>query len=418
MAEIYLLGLIVFFLFVQGFFANSEMSVLSLNRFRLKNLANNGNERAGIILNLLNNPDRLFGTTLFGTNLATIILSYLADLYFHKYIAEHLTSITRFISMEIIILITIEPLILVFAELIPMSFGRKYSLSSALKKAKMIKFFNIIFTPVMFFAVIIPKLMKKMFKKSSGENGISREELKILFASSYANITSRMQQYIKELFDTSHLTAEDIMVPLNEVVACEENESLGKLKETIEKTGFTRIPVFKEDIFNITGTVHAVNILGADDKGRASDYIDKLYIVPATKPIFQILSELKTNRKYMAVVVDEYGAVSGLLTLEDILNEIFRDIMKDKETPKKKDAKEENIFSADMELTDFYEKTGIDFQDENVATLGGIINLSLGRIGRAGEVVEYGGVKFKVLEATDKVVKKVQLVFTAEKTEE
>jgi len=418
MVDIGFILLITFFLFIQGFLANSEMAVVSANRFKMRYLANNGNERARIITVLLNNPDKLFGTTLLGTNLSTILASFFADIYFHKYVTGYFPFITNFISMEILVLLVMEPLILVFAELFPMSLARKYYTETALKNAKNVRIFYYFLFPFMYIPTLIPKFLKFILKNKSVHPGISREELELLVTGSYANIPSETQKYIKDLFETNTLVAEDIMVYLNEVIACEENDNVGRLKTIIEKSGFTRIPVYKQDIFNIIGTVHVVNILGADDKEKVSEYTDKLYIVPTTKPIFQILSEFKTNRKYMAIVVNEYGAVSGIITLADILREIFGGLIHGKkESTDKREYRPKDQFIAEMELVDFFEKTGIDFQEPEVETLGGIINLALGRIGRINEEVEYKGVKFKILDATDKVVKKIKLLEIKQKDE-
>ncbi|HOV15806.1 MAG TPA: transporter associated domain-containing protein, partial [Spirochaetota bacterium] len=139
----------------------------------------------------------------------------------------------------------------------------------------------------------------------------------------------------------------------------------------------------------------------------------KLYIVPSSKPVVQILSELKRNRKYMGIVVDEYGAVCGILTIENISEELIGE-MKDKDDEKIISEENTDIFDARTYLDDFLEKTEIDFTDTDVDTLGGIINLSLGRIAKKGDRVSFRDIEFEVIEATDRVVKKIKLIKNSE----
>ncbi|MBP5706102.1 MAG: hypothetical protein J6W76_02370, partial [Spirochaetales bacterium] len=204
-------------------------------------------------------------------------------------------------------------------------------------------------------------------------------------------------------------TAADVMVHLNDVVAINENVSVGEYRKLIRKYTFSRVPVYQDNIFNIVGTVNAVSVLGASDKEPLSEYKDKLYIVPSIKPVIQILPELKRNRKYMGVAVDAYGAACGILTLEDIVDEIMPENNAAGEIGTDHLNTKGNIYDARMSLDDFRDATGIDFGDTDVQTLGGIVNIALGRIGRKGEQVIYQNVEFEIIEATDRVVNKIKI---------
>ena len=194
-------------------------------------------------------------------------------------------------------------------------------------------------------------------------------------------------------------------------IAFGNEKALKELKDIITSSNFSRFPVYSNDIFNITSTIHCLNILGVDDNEKIGNYTEKLYIVPTSKPVVQILSELKRNRKYMAIVVDEFGVPCGIITIEDIIKKIVGDITEQEENQKDIESNgNEDIFEAKMDLKEFYEKTGIDFTDEKVSTLNGIINLALGRIGRKNEKVIYKGVKFEIIDTTDKSVKLIKLL--------
>ena len=336
---LFLFPMVIFTLIIiQGFFANSEMAMISSNKIRVQYLAKKGNKKAIIIESFLSKPENLFGTTLIGINLATVLASAIADFYFHNYLIKFMPRINEIVSIELLILIIMEPLILIFGELFPMSIARKYPTTTSLNNAIGIKVCYIILAPLILISSYISKIIGKLLKnKKSNFNSITtRDELKILVTGKFANINNKTQKYIKELFTINNLVAEDVMIHLNNVKAINTESTIADLKILINKTNHSRIPVFKKDIFNIIGTVHATNILGADEKDLIMHYSDKLYIVPSSKPIFQILSELKRNRKYMGIVVDEYGAVCGIITLQDILKELVGDINDEFDTPKEK----------------------------------------------------------------------------------
>lgn len=410
---IYILPLTIFILtFIHGFFANSEMAMVSLNKIKLQHLANKGNKKAIIIQNLLNKPERLFGTTLVAINIATVTSSTLADYYFHEFLYNELTIIHNYVPLELLILLIMEPLILVFGELFPMSIARNYPNSTAMRNARFIQIGYILLFPLMFLTSLISKFITFISLRSDNKyNKLSREELELMVGGGFLNVTNKTQEYIKELFNINELIASDVMVHLNNVNAIKEDATVKEIKDMIISTNNSRIPLYKGDIFHIVSTVHAVNILGADEKYPANQYSDKLYIVPSTKPIIQILSEFKRNRKYMGIVVDEYGATSGIITLEDIMEEIVGEIYDEFDEPDViEEIKSEDIFDASIRLDEFFEQTGIDLREDKVETLGGIINLAAGRIARTNEKITYKGYKFEVIDANDRAIRSIRLI--------
>jgi len=396
---------------MQSFFSNSEMAMVSSNRIKLDYLSKNGDKRAAIILALLNNPERLFGTTLVGINIATVVSTALADYFFKVVIIDKLSFILQIIEIDLIISLVMVPTILVFGELFPMSIARKYPNTTALRNAKFIKTAYFVLFPLMFTVSRISKFIGKALKIDKEGNSISKDELELLVVGRFENISDETKKIINEVFDISELTAEDIMVHINEVVAINETSTVGDFKEVIKTADFSRYPVYRENVFNISSTISVINILGADDTDAITSYTEKLYIVPSTKPVIQILSELKRNRKYMGIVVDEFGVTRGILTIDNIVEEIIGGIKGFYPESSESEALiEQNIFDAKTYLDDFLEKTGIDFTDEEAETLGGLINIALGRIGRKGEKVVYKNVSFEIIEASDRTVKLVKLL--------
>ena len=395
---------IIILIYIQGFFAGSEMSMVSSNRIRFQYLSRHGNKRAAIINGLLKQPHRLFGTTLLSINMATVSASIMAHYFFERVIDYEV------IPLEVLVVIVMEPLVLIFGELFPMSLARKYPNTTALRNAYVIRLAYIILFPLMMIPGSFSRLLGLLLR-SSKDGKITRKDLQVLVTGRFSSITNKTQEYVKEVLSINEFCARDVMVHINEVRAVDENATVSEIKEIINETGHSRIPLFKENIFNIVATVHAASILGLDDKEQVLPHSDKLYIVPSTKPITLILKELKKNRKYMGIVVDEYGAVSGIITLEDIIEEIIGEINDEFDTPVYKNKMiDEDIFDASIRLDDFFDKTGIDLTEEDVDTLNGAINLSAGRIARKGEVVKLKNYQFKILEATDRLIKRVRLL--------
>jgi len=264
----------------------------------------------------------------------------------------------------------------------------------------------------MFIVSNISKFINSVVK-AGGEGGfgkISRDELELLVSGRFSHINENTRKIIRDVFDIKELSAKDIMTHLNEVKSISSESSIEDLKELIRATNFSRFPVYSGSIFNIIATIHAVNILGVDEKENIMPYTEKLYIIPSSKPVVQILSDLKRNRKYMGIVVDEYGSVCGIVTIENISEELIGEAKEMSDDSTNINDEKDNIFDAKTYLDDFYDKTGIDFTDTDFDTLGGIINLALGRIAKKGDRVSFRDVDFEVIEATDRVVKKIKLI--------
>ncbi len=413
--------LIMLCIAVCWFFANSEMAMLSSNRLKLKSASKAGDKRADIILALLNNPERLFGTTLVGTNLASIVSTVCSDYYFQVVLEEPLKTIGvgTDIPLDLFTSCIMVPMVLIFGELYPMYVARAYPNVTALRNAKLIKAAYFVLYPLMLLISNISKGVSKILK-SNKNSVMTRDELEMLVVGKSTEIPNETKKIISDVFDINQITAEDVMVHLSRVVAINENATVGELRKLLKKYSYNRIPVYRDSIFNITGTVHAVSIIGCDNASPISEYKDKLYIVPSSKSITRILAELKRNRKYMGIVVDEFGAACGILTLEDIVNEIVPDMAQaeQNDAQNKTETRQDVVYDASTPLDVFADSTGIDFTDEDAQTLGGLLNIALGRIGTKGETVDYKGTKFEIVDATDRVVNKVKLINDSEESNE
>ena len=396
------------FVYTISFFVSSEMGLISSNKIRINYLAKNGNKKASTILYFLNNPDRLFATTLVGINLATVITTSLAAYYFENIFKNNISLLGFNIPKEVIITIIIQPIILIFGEMTPNSMGRKYPTIISLKHSSLLKISYIILFPIIIMVSLISNFIGKLFDKKSEFGTISKDELEILVSESGSGNNPKSKKIIRDVFDINELTAKNIMLRIDEVVLIEKNETVSKLKDIAKLRQYNRYPVYSGNIFNIIGTIHISSIIGEDDKEPITKYIEELYIIPSSKPVVQILSELKKNDKHIGIVVNEFGIAVGIITIYDILEEMIGEIKeKDLESIQLK-----SIFDGSIYLDDFFDLTGIDFPDikDDVETLGGVINFILGRIGKSGEVVSYKDIRFKIVEATDRQIKSIKIL--------
>lgn len=400
---------------IRGFFSNSEMAVVSSNKIRLKYLSKKEGLPYDFILYCIENPAKLFGTTLVGINLATVSSTALAEYFFEEILTGYI-HLNHHLILILPVLI-MEPVILIFGEIFPMSIARKYPNITSIRNNRLLKFGYFTFYPFMLFVSGITKIISIIIRSNKNPfNNISREELKTLVNSPLMKTSKKTKEIIKEVFHIKNMKAVDIMIHLNDVTAFEENTTVGEFKQSITGKKYGRFPVYKDSIFDITSTIHIINILGADENEPIKNYTDKLYIIPSSKPVIEILKELKTNRKYMAITVDDYGAACGIVTLEIIAEELIgeiRDEMDSDTTTNTKKLKNNAIFDGMTPLDDFFDITGIDLQDMGTETLNGYLNLKLGRIGRKGDKVKIKNYTFDILDANDRSVKTVKLTKNA-----
>ncbi len=406
--------IIILLLVIQGFFSNSEMAVVSSNKIRLKYMQKKGDKRAIIVFDFLNNHEKLFGTTLVGINIATVVSTSISDHYFVNVLSRDSTVVSELVRMGLLPILIMHPLILIFGEIFPMSMARKFPTITALRNSYILKTAYFILYPLMILVSTISKLFKKLFRSNKeGFGAITRDELQLIFDGKFDNASDVTRKLVEDVFNLNNLTAYDIMVHLNDVLAVDENITVAELKKIILSSAYNRFPVYRDSIFNIVSTVHSISILGIDDEESIKSCTEKLYIVPSTKKASDVLKELKKNRKYMAIVVDEFGAACGIITIENIAEEIIGKVGEEQIPFKEKQIAKEGediILDGLTYLDDLFDMTGINLTDEDAETISGIINIALGRIGRKGEVVNFKDkITFEILDSSDRFVKTVKV---------
>ncbi len=412
------LFLIFVCLCLEGIFSGGELALVASDINRIRHKAKTGSRSAMLTLKLLNEPEWFLATTLTGTNICVITSTVIATSMF--------ISIFGAVRGEFISAIIMIPLVLVMGEIIPKSISQKHTESISLKVSWFIWISSWIFFPVVF---IISKISKGAVYISTGgkENArstyITRDGLKYLLRKERdeSDIASSEKEMIRRILGFSEVSVGQIMVPLSNAAVLQENSTLGEAAVLTEEKGFSRIPVYRDRIDNITGILHCFDLLKTlhgqaeltENNKITSCLRPTVFYVPETKSASELLFELQRSGEQMAIVVDEYGGAVGIVTIEDILEEIVGEIEDEydkEEKLYKKVGPGRYLFDARIKIDHLSEIILMEIPAGDYETLGGFLLNRMGKIPKRSETLKFNRVLF-VIEDTDmKSIKEVLVV--------
>ncbi|MCX6735193.1 MAG: hemolysin family protein [Candidatus Peregrinibacteria bacterium] len=420
------IGIIVLLILMNAFFSGTEMALISLRKTRIKELVKKGNRKAILAEKILSNPEKFLATIQVGITLISTIASAYAGASISKIISPLLeASSWSFISENAstisftIIVIGITYLSIVLGELVPKSLGIKYSEKFSLFSAYPIYFLSRIFSPITKFLTISSNAILKIFgdQTSFSEAKITEEELRTILYESHkaGTIKKHEHEILDNIFDFSDIAVEQIMTPFSKIFAVDINEPNEKNIEAIIESGYTRIPVYKDKIDNILGVLNIKDLLRElrknPDFHKIEDLITKTRFVPNTQRISDLLKKFQKEKKAIAIVTDEHGDVDGLITIEDILEEIVGDI--DDENDEKNKfiiSQKDGIYEVEgsSSIVDFnrYFNTNLP-EDEAYTTISGIILEKLESIPEVGTKTTIDNLEFTIKEKTERAIKVV-----------
>ncbi len=403
--------IIIIAIFFEGFFAGSEIGIISYDKIKIKHKEMQGNKLAGFLIKKTKNPENTFATTLIGNNIsnttATIIATTILFEYVHKW-------------TPLVVVILLTPFMIIFGEIIPKIVYRKYSNTLMLKSIPFIAFFSILFYPINLIFIGLSKILNIIFKSKSKNVFLTKDELiKVLTISgNIGELKNYEKKIIKRIFEFGKKTAKDIMIPLINIVAIEESTSLIEAHEIILESNYSRIPVFKDRIDNISGIAFAFDIYNKENNNKIIKDITKpVLFIPETLNISVLMVRMQKSRQQASVVVDEYGGAAGLITFEDILEEIvgeIRDETDEEEFMYKKIGENIYIVNTRLSLEELEELLNIKINnpaETDYETISGLIMDRLGRIPAPGEKFLIDNMQFMVTKATNKSVKEVTLTY-------
>jgi putative hemolysin len=390
--------LIVIAVGVTAFFSAAEMAFIGANRLRLRHLAEAGNRTASRYLESFKQPERLLSTAMMGVTLAHIIASSVATWALIPALGN---------MAAVAVTLGLTPLLLVFGEVIPKAVAREWSTALILSLFQVFELASKVLSPLTWAtnAIVSGALRLLGRQRTSTRQFVSREELKLLLQMepAEADVTVSEAEMIDKIFDLGDTAVREVMVPLVDVAALPESATPDEAVRLIGERGFSRIPVFTDRVFNIVGVVTAMDLLR---RGAAAADLRSLMrpatYAPETKRIDDLLREMQKARLQLAVVVDEYGGAVGIVTVEDIVEEVVGEIHDEHDrTPDTVERLPDGSYRVAG-------RTGIDELNEaldwelpkgDFETVAGLVLATLHRLPLVGEVLHVGRYTLTVLEA-------------------
>jgi putative hemolysin len=404
--------LFVLCVILSAFFSSSEVALISITRAKARTLANEGKPGSEAVAALKESPEHLLITILIGNNIVNVAAAALATSIAIKAFGDIGVGIATFFVVIVL---------LVFGEIGPKIYAARASDSFALTVAPVILFLSRIFSP---FIWIVERVSPTFgIGKEVGEPSVTEEEIKewIDVGKEDGTIEQGEQEMLYSVLEFADTTAREIMTPRVDVTLMEDTVTFEEAIRIFNETGFSRIPVYHDQIDNITGILNVKDVFSAMVSHRKDSTIKEVMydpmFVPETKKIDDLLKELQVHRVQMAIVIDEYSSFVGIATVEDILEEIVGDIMDeyDKEEPEIQNISE-GVFVVDAQMwvEDINERLEIDLPvDESYETIGGLIIDRLGHIPlHPGEKVEIneGKIILAVMQMHGRRIVKVKVV--------
>ena len=314
-----IIGIAVLVIF-SAYFSATETAFTSVNRIRIKNLANDGDRKAKDVLELTEKFDSMLSTILVGNNIVNIAMSAIATVLFMELYPVYGATIATAV---------ITVIVLIFGEISPKSLAKENPEKFAMFSAPFLRFFMVLLAPVNWIVGWWKKLLAKLFN-ADGVNPITEDELLTIVeeAETEGSIDTDQSELIQNAIEFNDLEAWDVLTPRVDIKAIEIDETQDEIAELFLSTGFSRLPVYEDDLDNIVGVLNQKDfhnyIRGTDTP--VSEYVKPVIFVAGSMKISQLLKRLQTVKTHIAIIVDEYGGTSGLVTMEDIIEELVGEI--------------------------------------------------------------------------------------------
>lgn len=389
-------GISLFILLIfSGIFSASETALTTLSKIRVKQMVEEKVKRADLVSRMVENPGKLLSAILIGNNIVNIGASALAtslaiDLFGSKGVG---------IATGVMTL-----LVLVFGEITPKSLAAQNSEKVSLKISRFIYLVTVVLNPLVILFTYITNFLIKLFggKVDRRQPFITEEELKTIVSVSHEEgvLEGEEKQMIYNVFEFGDSQARDVMTTRTDMVAVEASSSYWDVLNIFKQEQFSRIPVYENTTDNIIGILYVKDLLFLEDNKDEFDlrkYMREPYFTYEFKPTTELFDEMRTNRVHMAIVLDEYGGTEGIVTIEDLIEEIVGDIEDeyDKQVDEIEVIKEdEYLVYGSIRIEEVNEMIGTSIESEDFDSIGGFVMGVLGRLPEAGESIEYENIKF------------------------
>jgi len=388
---------------LEGFFSGSEMAFVNADKYRLALATDSGSKIARMALHMVKHPAKFFSTTLLGTNISTVTGSVIATLYIIKNYGDAYTPFA----------LIFWPFALIFGEIVPKSIYQHYSDRIVLYVAPVLFGFYVMFYPIVW---ILSKLTESLLGDfNKAKERLTRDELEMMLEvgkPETSDVRASERTMISRIFDLEDKKVENIMTPLVDVVALRSNASRDEAGKILEEYGFSRVPLYEKQAFNIVGVLRGTDLLFGDSTASVNELKRKAYFVPEEMPLDELLVEMKRKGEPLAVAVDEYGAATGVVTVEDLLEEVvgeIRDEHDEVESLFKRVGKHRYLISGRMEIEKANSKLKLGITEGDYETVAGFVIHRLEHIPKIGESFEFNKFTYKVVRSTDRAVVEVEV---------
>ncbi len=407
--------LIVVCLIAVAILSSSESSIIAVNKFRLRHLIDTGNKKALALQRMLNQPGKLFSAVILSGNLFTVLATSLGTALAIKYLGRQGGIVTATVVMTF--------LTVVFGELAPKTFAVTHSERVSLLIAKPLELFIKLISPAVWIFNVSANFVLRVFgvKERPASPFVTEEEIKamIKIAEEERVIEEEEKKLLHRIFEFGDTEVSEAMVPRTEVVAIPEGATVGDAMKLVSEKGFSRYPVMKETIDNITGMLYLKDVLINMSRADVSqkpvrDLMREAYYIPANKMVSELLDDMRKRKIHVAVVVDEHGGTEGLVTLEDLMEEIvggLQDEFEELEAAKDIEVVDERtlIVSGATPLDEVNELVGAEIKSEEFHTIGGFVFGLFGRLPKIGEQVRFHNLRFLILEMEERKISKIKV---------
>lgn len=411
------LFVIALLLFSNGFFVAAEFSMVSVRKTRITQLTNEGNLSAKLALEALKDLDRFIAAVQLGVTISSIGLGWVGEATMvrmftplFEFLPHNLRLVTTHTISIAFAFSLITVLHVVIGELMPKSIALQYPEKTTLLIALPMKIITKIFSPAIYLLNGLGNFLLRVFKISftkSSHLAHSTEELNMLINASYNEgvLNETEKELLHNVFKFSDLTAKQVMIPRTDMACIPSDITFNELNELAAENQYTRYPVYEENLDHISGIIHVkdlYSILLHKEEFSVEKVLRPVFLVPETITMDNLLREFQKRQSQIAIVIDEFGGTSGLITLEDVLEEIFGEVQDEFDEDEEADIKqiEEDTYLANamMRLDEIAEFFEVEMLDEDVDTIGGLVVKALGRIAQVDDIVEIQNLEFVVKE--------------------
>ncbi len=398
--EIWIIILISFLL--SAFYSGSEAAFYSVNRLKLSIFKRKHHRGARLAIEFINSPSRYLAAILVGNNIANVLFGSAMAIALHGVFSE--TAII-FISTT---------LILIFSEILPKSISRINAEKIAMKNAPGVRISEVLFYPLIKFLSLITRFVSHYLghESNGGTTGLSKKEISILFQESryLGLIQSRDENFIQKVIQLNEVKARQVMRHRTEIQAVPVENSIEEVRQFFIRKQFTRLPVYEKNLDNIIGIVNSLDVLHAP--ANLQEIMRQVPFMPETKPVLSILQQLRRQQASMAIILDEYGGTAGLLTMEDIFEEIFGEIEDEHDDHGdfiEKLTDDEYRIRGRVEINELNERLDFNLPTGDYETIAGLVISRLGKIPTVGEHLDLNDCRIIITRATRTTVSMVRI---------